>query len=430
MKPVIKYCLFIFLVIASFALTAQELTVPLGGNAWVKSANKNDPAAITDSGLVNWQYKETVISIYIHLNKKGTLSILPKLVAPIGNSVFKITIDGDAKRISFTGNLDPSNFLTWNIKHAGYIKIDLQGISKTGKEFARMKELIIEGDAVNDSTAFVKNNDDNYFYWGRRGPSVHLNYVMPDTTNNIEWFYNEVTVPAGNDVIGSFFMANGFGEGYFGMQVNSDTERRILFSVWSPFETDDPSSIPADKKIVLLKKGNDVQTGEFGNEGSGGQSFLRYNWKVGNTYKFLLRAKPAENNYTTYTAYFFAPEKNEWMLIASFSRPVTATYLKHLHSFLENFEPITGNITRKAYYHNQWIKTNSGEYKPIYKAIFTSDATAKKKFRLDYKGGVEGGKFYLRNAGFFNDNTEMKKSFEIQSSSKAPEINFKLIEAL
>jgi hypothetical protein len=35
----------------------------------------------------------------------------------------------------------------------------------------------------------------------------------------IEWFYSELTVPEGSDVIGSYFMANGFSEGYFGIQV-------------------------------------------------------------------------------------------------------------------------------------------------------------------------------------------------------------------
>ena len=87
-------------------------------------------------------------------------------------------------------------------------------------------------------------------------------------------------------------MANGFKEGYFGIQVNSDKERRILFSIWSPFTTDDPKSIPDSLKIVLLNKGKNVYTGEFGNEGSGGQSYLRFNWKADVTYKFLTQIKP------------------------------------------------------------------------------------------------------------------------------------------
>src|SRR5690606_16285439 len=169
-----------------------------------------------------------------------------------------------------------------------------------------------------------------FFHWGRRGPSVHMNYRLPDNID-AEWFYNEVTVPEGEDVEGSYFMANGFGEGYFGIQVNSPSERRVLFSVWSPFATDDPKSIPEDQKIKLLKKGTDVYTGEFGNEGSGGQSILRYNWKAGMEQKFLLHVVPDDSTHTIYTAYFFDHDKNNWKLIASFRRPKLATYLKRPH---------------------------------------------------------------------------------------------------
>lgn len=53
-------------------------------------------------------------------------------------------------------------------------------------------------------------------------------------------------------------MANGFSEGYFGMQVISEHERKILFSVWSGYKTDDPHAIPAEYKVDLLRKGPDV----------------------------------------------------------------------------------------------------------------------------------------------------------------------------
>ena len=79
----------------------------------------------------------------------------------------------------------------------------------------------------------------------------------------------------------SYYMVAGFGEGYFGMQYNSPTERRVLFSVWSPFDTQDPKLIADAQKIKLLRKGKDVHIGEFGNEGSGGQSYLLYPWKAG-----------------------------------------------------------------------------------------------------------------------------------------------------
>ena len=158
-----------------------------------------------------------------------------------------------------------------------------------------------------------------------------------------------------NDVIGSYFMANGFGEGYFGIQVNSETERRILFSIWSPYKTDNPSDVPEEYRIKLLKKGESVTTGKFGNEGSGGQSYKVFNWKADLTYGFLIGAKPDNLGNTDYSAYFYDPELRKWDLIAQFRRPKTTTYLTRLYSFLENFIPFQGVFDRKAYYQNQWV---------------------------------------------------------------------------
>lgn len=414
--------------VAITQLSAQKINIPVGGNSWVIKKDRNDKAEVTDSGWINWNKTNTAFTTYIHVDQKGSLQVYINGDMIKGKSSIQCTINGIAKRVSLSGKLNDVAAGEWMILKPGYIKIEIKGIQKTGDVFAMIDHLSFTGTCITNETAFVKNNDDNYFYWGRRGPSVHLNYPLPDTADKVEWFYNEITVPRGNDVIGSYFMANGFAEGYFGIQVNSATERRILFSVWSPYTTDDPKAIPEDKKIILVRKGKDVVTAEFGNEGSGGQSFLRYNWKAGVTYKFLTHAIPVENNYTNYTCWFFEPELNQWLLIASFNRPYTSTYLKRLHSFLENFEPEKGNITRKAFYHNQWIKTNKGEWKPLHKAIFTGDATAKKAYRLDYSGGAENGKFFLRNCGFFNDNNKLNSVFEINTINKQPAIDLDMLK--
>jgi hypothetical protein len=312
---------------------------------------------------------------------------------------------------------------TFVIENAGYQKLIISGTEKSQEGVVEISNLLIGGEAADNQTRFVKDE----FYWGRRGPSVHLGYQIPANAGDAEWFYNEITVPEGNDVQGSYFMANGFGEGYFGIQVNSPTERRILFSVWSPFKTDKPSEIPEDQKIKLLKKGDDVISGAFGNEGSGGQSYRKYYWKPGVTYRFLLKGSPSENNSTDYTAYFFAPEINHWELIASFRRPKTTTSLKRLHSFLENFNPEKGDKTRKGIYTNQWIRTNRGEWIALREARFTADATARKEARLDYSGGVENSGFFLQNCGFFNDKTVIDSRFTRPESGKAPDIDLQIL---
>lgn len=121
----------------------------------------------------------------------------------------------------------------WNSKDTGYLKIRLSGISTLHAEFPLVWRYKLSGTAIDAATRYVPNDEGDFFYWGRRGPSVHLNYAVSDTVP-VAWFCNELTLPAGADKIGSYFMANGFAEGYFGIQVNSKTERRILFSVWSP----------------------------------------------------------------------------------------------------------------------------------------------------------------------------------------------------
>ena len=407
-------------------MNAQKQIVPLGGNSFISTQSKAGTEKITAEGWQNWSEYDAVFSTFVYLSKPGDLSLSAAFNVPSGTSEIQCTINRATKKLKINGSGKDTKIGDWKIEKSGYVRIEIKGISRTGAIFANVANMTIAGSAVDEKTAFVKNNQGNFFYWGRRGPSVHLNYDTSQIGSEIEYFYSEIEVPKGNDIIGSYFMANGFAEGYFGFQVNSSSERRVLFSVWSPYQTDDPTKIPADKKIILLKKGNDVITKEFGNEGSGGQSYLRYNWKAGETYRFLLKGVPAKNNYTNYTAWFFAD--GNWSLIASFSRPATYTYLKSLHSFLENFIPETGNITRKAHYQNQWVRTKKGEWKPITNATFTYDNTAKQNYRIDYSGGAEGGKFYLRNCGFFSESTPYQSVFSHPVNGSAPKIDLSKLE--
>ena len=316
----------------------------------------------------------------------------------------------------------------FRVKHTGYLRISVDRnttttyhITDTGYQAIRVigpevPSITLRGKAL-DGAAYVPNDEDNFFYWGRRGPSVHLNYSLPEGIH-AEWFYNEVFVPSGQDILGSYFMADGFSQGYFGMQVNSPTERHILFSVWSPFHTDDPSKIPDSQKIVLVAKGDGVHAGEFGNEGSGGQSYLNFPWKAGTSYRFLLHAQPLEQNATQFTAWFFAPEEGKWRLIASFRRPQTNSWLTGLHSFLENFDPEQGDKTRLVLFDHQWIRTDDGKWVPLTKARFTGDNTARKGYRMDYAGGIKGNAFFLQNCGFFPYYTPLDSWWERRVTGK------------
>jgi hypothetical protein len=403
----------------------KTISIPVAGNCWLVNGIEGTEDVITADGISNWSKKEDVIKGYFYLSRTGKIDLALRAKPGKGNCVISISVNGENKKLILDGN----NFQTisvgsYTIVSAGYQSVELRGIEREGSIFADITHFLISGPAADEKVFFVKDD----FYFGRRGPSVHLKFELPSETGDIVWFYNELTVPEGNDVQGSYFMANGFGEGYFGIQVNSATERRILFSVWSPWKTDNPGEIPDDYKIKLLRKGTGVITGEFGNEGSGGQSYRKYYWKAGNTYRFLLKGEPSVNGSTDFTAWFFAPEINSWELIASFRRPKTTTYLKNLHSFLENFIPETGYFERKGHWGNQWVCNSTGKWFELTKARFTADATARKEARLDYSGGTEDGAFFLRNCGFFNGKTEINSIFTRPEKVTHPEIDFSLLK--
>lgn len=400
---------------------AWNVAIPTGGNSWVVNQIERNQDMITDDGIRNWNDPNSRIQTFFRVERTGVLSLALRGRAAGGATTVKCSFEGESKEIVLSNTQTETIPIgDFRIDQPGYYALELEGMTKTGANFAEVEAVLLGGPASRGEVHFVRDE----FYWGRRGPSCHLWYEPPAVATDVAWFYSEITVPAGQDVLGSYFMANGFGEGYFGFQVNSPTERRVLFSVWSPYQTDNPNEIPEEYKIKLLKKGPDVYTGEFGNEGSGGQSYLRYNWRAGTTYGFLLKGEPAGNGATDYTAWFYPPEAGQWLLIAGWRRPKTDTYLTGLYSFLENFLTETGATTRRARYGNQWIYDTAGRWHELTRIRFTADATARKGNRLDYTGGLENGQFFLKNCGFFSERTAIDTEFERPAAGVPPRIDF------
>lgn len=385
-------------------------TIPLGGNAWrmrgsgAGGVGDSTGGYIDNNGIGGWTDSAVHFDVWFRAFAPGLLRLRLCAGGAVPGSRLLVSLDQDAggQIVDVAGAAVRSYAAgEFHLRDTGYHVIHIRGLHRAGGVFAVIPAIIAGGRALDGCTAFVPTDDGNFFHWGRRGPSVHLNYPLPAGLD-ASWFYNEVTVPAGQDVQGSYFMACGFGQGYFGMQVNGPGERHILFSVWSPFETDNPAAIPDSQRIILVKKGPRVHAGSFGNEGAGGQSYLNYPWKAGRTYRFLLHAEPAADRHTVFTAWWYAPEEGHWRLIASFSRPETTGGLTGLYSFLENFEPETGNRERYVEFGHALAGDSMGHWVPLNRARFTVDNTGRRDYRMDYGGGVLGASFILRNDGFFN----------------------------
>lgn len=398
----------------------QKTTIPLGGNVY--QINGKNLEEIDNDGISSWHDASSEFGIYFSSTQEKNVNLSLNIQKQQGNGEILVMLGNKSNKIKIKDGLSGNIYLGKISLLKGYNSIQFRAVSKNGEDYCKISDIFLEYEGASNFN-YVKENSNGRYYFGRRGPSVHVSYKLPDN-KNIKWFYNEVTVPVGEDIIGSYFMANGFGEGYFGIQVNSETERRILFSVWSPFVTDNPKNIPESEKIKLAKKGETVLTGEFGNEGSGGQSFMRYNWKAGDTYKFLNSVMPDGKGNSLYTAYFFDNLTNKWMLIAQFIRPKTTTWYTSPYSFLENFNPSMGYMTRKVKFGNQWACDENGVWFELNSARFTGDDIAGIGYRLDREGGVENNAFYLKNCGFFNTDVQLNTLFKRTLNNVAPVIDF------
>ena len=172
------------------------IAIPLAGNAYVTKIAPGGSAEISKDGLSKWADKGTIASVYFKLVQSGELHIAIRGKTISGNSMIKVSVNGK----DFSVNLTGSNVKSWfagtlSISNPGYIKVDLQGISKTGTWFADVSDILIGGSATTGGIVFA--NDPENFYWSRRGPSCHLNYTIPE--GDKEYFYSELTVPKGED---------------------------------------------------------------------------------------------------------------------------------------------------------------------------------------------------------------------------------------
>ncbi|KJA17917.1 hypothetical protein HYPSUDRAFT_45760 [Hypholoma sublateritium FD-334 SS-4] len=382
-------------------------TVALAGNGFITTVPPGTVEVINSNGLANWNNANTITSIYFRMASAGSLTVgLNAYLAGSNNSTVRVTVNGTAFTINLAGTTPKTYPVgTISVTAPGYVKVDLQGVSKDGAFFGD-----VSGLNVTTATALNFANDAANYYWSRRGPSVHMNYTVPANT---EYFYNEVTVPVGEDAVGSYFMVAGFNGGYSGIQVR-DNDRWILFSVWD-----------ADngQKTTLVSKGAGVVDNSFGGEGTGGQAYLVFNWVAGNTYKFITRIRPDGAGSTLYSAWFFAPELNTWRYLATWKRPATTAYQSGTHSFLENFLDTRGYVGRRVLYNNQWARNVNGTWSELTTGRFTGDNTANNAQRMDYAGGVESGRFYLRNCGFFPDYVPLNQTFNRPATGQQPTVN-------
>jgi len=398
-------CLLWLVLFASIAMGA-ELRVP-AFTAYF-DPDPNGGRVSGRHGITGWNDPALKVLWFGETKTPGTLDCSVALRLPAdATTKLRLTVAGQAREATATGAT--ARFGSFTIPAVGYQRFTLESLNAPGKPAGDIEALVLDGPAAQNAHFNLKPR--------RNAASVHLFYPIPKDAK-VSAFYCEVT--GLEDPVATYYMACGWSRGYFGMQVNSPTERRIIFSVWdSGGEATDRRKVADENRTRLVAKGEGVFAGDFGNEGTGGHSHLVYPWKTGETQRFVVVAKVVDATHTIYSGYWFHSEQRKWMLISSWNAPKTGNGLHGLYSFSENFGGSNGHLLRKALFGNQWVRTAEGKWLEIAAASFSHDGTGKED-RLDRFMGVERGQFFLSHGGFVPGFTPYGERFIRPAAGQPP----------
>ncbi len=365
------------------------------------------------SGVTRWSDPAMKVLWFGQINTPGELECSLALKLPEGaTSRLRLTVAGQSRKATVQGNgAEPviADFGSYTIAQKGYQRFTLESLNPAGQPFGDLDALILAGRATEGAHSNLKPR--------RNAASVHLAYPVEKGTQ-VQAFYCEMT--GIEEPLWTYYMACGWHRGYFGMQINSPTERRIIFSVWdSGNEAIDRNKVEAENRVRLMGKGEGVYAGDFGNEGTGGHSHLKFKWKTGEKQRFIVTAEPTDETHTIYSGYYFRPDTKQWMLISSWKAPKEGGYMRGLYSFSENFGGANGHVLRKALYGNQWIRTAEGKWIELTTASFSHDVTGRAD-RRDRFMGLEDGEFFLSHGGFVPGFTKFGEKFTRPAMGKAP----------
>jgi len=252
--------------------------------------------------------------------------------------------------------------------------------------------------------------------------SVHLRYPAPAGRA----FYNEITIR--ESAPGTYFMVCGWDKGYYGLQELANGKKLLIFSVWDS-ESNDPNAQKAEARTRLLHQDEKLRVKRFGGEGSGGQSFYDYDWKVGETYKLMVTARP-DGDRTEYAGWFFVPEEKAWKHLVTFSTITGGKDLGGYYSFIEDFkrDRVSTTKVRRAEFGDAWVAPVSGEPVPVSKVQFTADRNPV----LNIDAFAKEGRFTLATGGETkNEGAKLREYLELPppSSAAAPVEALKLAPA-
>jgi len=194
----------LFVPIMAFSQKGQapdEWVIPAEANSFItkesktahrlsenRNAFKNSTARIGKEEILLKKETESVISTFAYMNEaaKPTLYINAsgkgKLNVVCGKKKFSIKVNNNSYQKIKVGQL--------HVKSPGHLSIDFRLSGNADNAEISIKDIILGN--VQTQPYYIGENYSAYF--GRRGPSVHLQYQTKEYGEG-DWTYNEVTVP-------------------------------------------------------------------------------------------------------------------------------------------------------------------------------------------------------------------------------------------
>jgi hypothetical protein len=437
MKPILSLFIALFILTNNSAAQQNQTFVIPANKAYATPFAPGRPGVSIpvgypeNKGIVsNWRDQNKSVVWYLY-QKTGSYNFSFNTIVDEGKILaFELTVSAAypiegfktlKKKLTFkgTGKLDSLFVAKIVVPNTGYFKYELKPISNP-ESAIKINSLVFKSLQPDGQV-----NQTDY----QSSPSVHLSFsTTAPTTKAYNWIYQEILVPKGGDPLATYYMSLGFYRGYMGIQTNSATERRVLFSVWDSKDAENDQSITKQDFVSFVDKDEATTINSFGGEGTGGQSYVKTaDWKTDEPVKFLMNVNPQSNNSVLLSAWYKL-EGQDWKYVASWRAPKEQRMFDGFYSFLENFGYTNGQLRREAYYYNAWGKeAKTGKWVNFNKVRF-SNTDGKVGQRVDFEQGVSPqfpDRFYMSSGGY---TPTIKTANEIPLSSKSFDVNLQPFE--
>ena len=244
----------------------------------------------------------------------------------------------------------------------------------------------------------------------RAARSVHLGYPAPDA----QLFHLAMVIEQSTS--GSYFMAAGWDSGYFGLQELSGGRKVALFSVWDAAQGDDPKEVKAEDRVELLHQDPTARIKRFGGEGTGGQCMIDFDWKLGETNRFIVTGT-VQSNKTAYAGYLWQADRKDWRHLVTFRTRTGGRPLRGLYSFVEDFRRDGKSVqeARRARYGEGWVRTTTNDWVRLARARFTASGA-----KWESKENINAGCADAPGWAFLITGGEVKRTRELRSLLECP----------